>query len=188
MKPALKLKPVLPDQDSVHRPCNHPGCGEAGLYPAPRSRKALRDYTWLCLDHVREHNEQWNYFSGMNNAEVDDYQRRATTWERPSWPFSRPDLGRRIDLDQIHIFDPLGVLHGRVALEPKQPQLSDEERQALAFMELKLPVTKTQLTQRFRALVKQHHPDLNGGCKKAEALMRKTIAAYKTLKESKALS
>ena len=49
------------------RACGMPGCAAAGEYRAPKDR-ALSDYHWFCLDHVREYNSAWNFFQGMRSA------------------------------------------------------------------------------------------------------------------------
>src|SRR5262249_16055283 len=49
--------------------CNHPGCTEAGLHRAPKSRQKLNEYYWFCLEHVRAYNKSWDYYAGMNQAE-----------------------------------------------------------------------------------------------------------------------
>ena len=38
------------------RCCAWPGCDQPGLYRAPAGRERLREFQWLCLDHVREFN------------------------------------------------------------------------------------------------------------------------------------
>jgi hypothetical protein len=69
------------------RPCARRGCANAGTHRAPRSRAALGEYVWFCLDHVREYNAAWNYCAGMSEAEIERRVRRDTVWERPSWRF-----------------------------------------------------------------------------------------------------
>ena len=57
---------------------------------APRSRDALRDYLWFCLDHVRAYNKAWNYYDGLQGTALEAEIRRATTWERPAEICHRP--------------------------------------------------------------------------------------------------
>lgn len=68
------------------RPCDYPGCPEAGLYKAPRSRDRLHDYYWFCLDHVRDYNAQWDFLKGLSSDEIEEQIRLATVWNRPTWP------------------------------------------------------------------------------------------------------
>ena len=52
------------------RLCEKPGCQGAGEHRAPKSRTALNDYYWFCLEHVREYNLSWDYFRGMSPGEL----------------------------------------------------------------------------------------------------------------------
>ena len=80
----------LPDDDNPthRRQCAAEGCTQEGIHRAPKSRNALRDYIWFCLDHVRAYNRAWNYYEGLQGAALEAEIRRATTWERPSWKFA----------------------------------------------------------------------------------------------------
>ena len=65
------------------RLCDHPGCASGGEFRAPRSRIELDHYFWFCIDHVRAYNSAWNYYAGMNEAEIEAEIRRDTAWQRP---------------------------------------------------------------------------------------------------------
>src|SRR3546814_11469545 len=45
-------------------------------------------WRWLCLDHVREFNKGYNYFSGMTTDEIQEAQRPYAGWERETRAFS----------------------------------------------------------------------------------------------------
>src|SRR3546814_20080544 len=87
--PAAKSRiPPLHDfaPKSEARRCDHPGCPGTGEFRAPKSRDRLTDYFWFCLDHVREYNKSWNYYSGLSDNEVERMIRYDTVWQRPTWP------------------------------------------------------------------------------------------------------
>jgi hypothetical protein len=88
---------VKPDHAKVVREeaprCQWRGCSAAGLHRAPRGRGREGQYLLLCLDHVREFNASYNYFSGMSNAEVEAYQKDSLTGHRPTGR-SAPTPGR----------------------------------------------------------------------------------------------
>src|SRR5688572_14112328 len=65
--------------------CEAEGCAAEGEYKAPRSRNALHDYRYLCLEHVREHNKRWDYFAGMEADEIESFMKDAVTGHRPTW-------------------------------------------------------------------------------------------------------
>ncbi len=172
------------------RPCAVAGCQSTAKYRAPRSRECLSDYIWLCLEHVRAYNKAWDYYAGMGVAEIEAHIRADTTWRRPSWPFGtgRPD--GRVDLR-----DPFALFSGGrssacggardggerlVAVDPA-------ERLALDVMDLSLPVTVERVKLRYKELVKQLHPDVNGGDKHAEERLKLVNDAYRTLGAARTL-
>ena len=50
--------------------CDWNNCNEIGEYKAPVERDNSKKYRMLCLEHVKEFNKNWNYFSGMNDDQV----------------------------------------------------------------------------------------------------------------------
>jgi hypothetical protein len=164
------------------RPCDHPGCAGVGDYRAPRSRTALDNFYWFCLDHVRAYNAAWNFYQGMSTAEIEAEIRHDTVWQRPSWP-----LGARVgtlygarwrgfglfDLDEDQPGEPRA---------PKRPRSPLEK--ALALFDLTPPLTLASLKARYKELVKRHHPDTHGGDKVAEEMLKEINQAYSTLKAS----
>ena len=47
--------------------CDHPGCLHPGEYRAPQGRDREGSYFCFCLEHVREYNATYDYFSGMSD-------------------------------------------------------------------------------------------------------------------------
>src|SRR6185312_6652557 len=66
-------------------PCQWPDCKNKGTHRAPKGRDNAREYWHFCLDHVREYNQSYNFFSGMNADAVARYQKDALTGHRPTW-------------------------------------------------------------------------------------------------------
>lgn len=174
-----------PNGEAPARPCDHPGCGEGGLYRAPRSREARPDYYWFCLEHVRAYNRDWDYFSGMSQEEIEAYQRDNVTGHRPTWPFG---VGRGFGWGRLQdLFGLFRAARPRAdngacsapRLAPRSP-----EAQALAALEFDGWVDRKTLKARYKTLVKRHHPDANGGCKKAEERLKIINRAYNFLIDS----
>ena len=166
--------------DKVAQTCDHPGCAAGGIYPAPQSRAALRSYYWFCLEHIRAYNATWNYFAGMDDDEIEYQIRRDTVWERPSWPFA----GLSSDRGQPRFRDPFGCFDEDRAAAGGHARRNSAEAKAMAVLEVAPPVTSERLKARYKELVKQHHPDTNGGDKAAEERLKEINAAYSTLKSS----
>lgn len=170
--------------------CEAPDCAEHGAFPAPKNRDALRDYRYFCLEHVREYNKKWNYFSGIEGDALEKAIRDASTWERPSWKFgtSAKDAAnqqgkpayRPEDLDDIFGFFEEDVTSTKgAALEALDP----EERQAWALFGIDPTNDNAALKKRYNQLVKQHHPDRHQGDPKAEEKLKEINLAYSLLRK-----
>lgn len=171
-KPFQKARPEV-------RRCDAQGCGEEGLYRAPVSRERLRDYYWFCLDHVRDYNRAWNYFSGLSPEEVEILVRDDTVWQRPTWRFAGKSEPRYEKGPEFA--DPYGFF-GQEEREARAQAPQTEEGKALTALGLAPEVTFEEIRARYRVLVKLHHPDANGGDKEAEERLKVINRAYATLK------
>ena len=165
------------------RICEAPGCNLGGDYRAPRARDRLDEYRWFCLEHVRDYNKKWDYFAGLDAEAIEQHIRADTTWRRPVWP-----LGGRRSASRFH--DPLGLADDAGLGERPPPkmdgseQLTPAEHDALEALELSWPTTQSDVKSRYKALVKRHHPDANGGSREAEEKLKEINAAYSTLRAS----
>lgn len=180
-------------QSTHQRPCDAPGCTGQGEFRAPRSRDALTEYYWFCLEHVREYNAQWNYYAGLSEAEMERQIRADTTWERPTWPFgARSEFYLRLRNGaafQFGAFGPGDDWHRIRTSDGKsgmRPRPGSPECLALAVLELEPPVTRDAVKARYKVLVKRHHPDANGGDRSAEERLKKINHAYSVLIKSTA--
>jgi hypothetical protein len=168
------------------RRCEMPGCAETGEYPAPQARDRLRDYYWFCLAHIRQYNAAWDYYRDMSMAEIEAHVRHDTTWRRPSWR-----LGRKRTVN-VELNDEFGLFEkddgvDRAQAERRRSETNGRrhtlsEIHALAVLDLKPPVTFAGIRARYRALVKRHHPDANGGDRESEERLKLINQAYTTLR------
>ncbi len=167
-----------PRGDPDLRRCDDPSCERLGEHRAPRSRGALRSYYWFCLDHVRQYNAAWDYFDGMSQDEIEQFQRKNAYWHRPTWRLGVRPGGQWFE-DSLGLFangeipDPVKGANGDAARSFKPG-----ERHALAQMNLGWPVNLKEIKERYKELVKRHHPDANGGDKQAEEKLKMIIQAY----------
>ena len=53
--------------------CDWNNCEKVGEYKAPVEKDNSKKYRMLCLEHVKEFNKNWNYFSGMNDNQIIDF-------------------------------------------------------------------------------------------------------------------
>jgi hypothetical protein len=160
--------------------CAVSGCPHGGEFKAPKSRDALHDYQWLCLEHVREFNQSWNYFKGMETDEIESFMHDSLTGHRPTWEREQhirrngQDYTNRLDEGMRRFFNWDEASMRKAALE----SLPARERRALATLELSAPVSAKQLKAHFRALVKRTHPDLHPGDKDVEEKFKTINIAY----------
>jgi DnaJ domain len=172
-EPAIDTPPPPP------RSCDHPGCDCVGEFRAPRSR-ALSDYYWFCLDHVRAYNAAWNYYAGMSEAQIEEEVRKDIVGRRPTWRLGARIAGR-YNFRDFGLFDAAADAGERV--KPKR-RLQTAQEKALAIFDLSLPLTFAAVKARYKELVKRHHPDANGGDKESEERFKIINQAYSTLKAS----
>jgi DnaJ domain len=179
-------------RDGIDRACDADGCSEAGEFRAPRSRSPEMDgYFHFCLEHVRDYNARWDWFAGMDRAEIEAAQRGHPSWDRTTYPFAHH--GREAyahpygpGQDGPHLDDPLGALSGQprfVRFGEAATGLPQADRQALATLGLPTdkPSDSQSIRRAYKALVRKLHPDSNGGDRAHEAQLRKVIDAYTQL-------
>ena len=157
--------------------CHVEGCVEAGAYKAPKSRDELHEYQWFCLEHVREHNQKWDYFAGLGAEEIEEFVRDAVTGHRPTWDRERH---MREPYFKLHdaLYEFLSATKKPVA---PHPPLTAKLRKSLATMDIEYPYTQRQLKIQYRTMVKKYHPDKNKGDKKSEEIFKQITVAYQHL-------
>lgn len=174
--------------------CEHPGCAEKGEHRAPRGRGLEGQYWRFCLEHVRAYNQSYNYFAGMTDDAIARYQKEAVVGHRPTWNMGTgPGAGQRKGGEAASEFvydDPLGVFRaagfaGRAPNEapaPSRPGVGPVARRAFETLGLEETADAATVKARYKLLVKQVHPDANGGDRSFEDRLREVINAYNTLK------
>jgi hypothetical protein len=181
-----KTNSLSEDSTTHTKLCAKPGCPNEGLYPAPRNRQHLRDYLWLCLDHVRDYNRAWNYFDGLNGPALEAEIRKATTWERPSWKFGTSSSGKTGWQGAAPEFeDDFGFFEEGPARETAFAGMDAEEKEAWRIFDMAPVSDPVLLKQRYNELAKRYHPDHNGGDAGAEEKLKKINLAYSVLRKKR---
>jgi hypothetical protein len=178
-----------PAPRSEHPPCAHPGCQAAGEFRAPMGRLREGQYFCFCLDHVREYNATYNYFNGMSDADVAQYQKEAVIGHRPTWTMgvNRAARGFREAGDEPEMGDPLGMYRARTRrpAEPSRPKYGLAITKALNTLGLDDTADAEKIKNRYKEWVKRLHPDANGGDRSREDKLREIIQAYNYLRSAK---
>ena len=71
--------------------CDWNNCFEIGEYRAPIEKDNSKNYRLLCLKHVKEFNQNWNYFAGMTDQQLVDFLKSDKTWHKQTQSFNSSD-------------------------------------------------------------------------------------------------
>lgn len=185
---------VRQERRAAAQPCSHAGCKQPAEFRAPKSRDKLHDYVWLCLGHVREHNLTWDFFKGMSEREIQQFQKDALTGHRPTWILGRRHAkpangnghvnGYAFTMDDIYTVLDDGPDGAKARKETARPirRVTKMEAQSLAVLGLDASASLNEIKARYKELVKRFHPDMNGGDRAAEERLKQVIRAYGMLK------
>lgn len=199
-------KRPVDDRPRAHnRSCQWKGCDRPGEHRAPKGRGKDGEYYVFCVDHVRQYNATYNYFDGMSDSEVIDFQKDAMTGHRPTWKVGANSWGHGTREGQAgkggagggadagpgttgpndpHSFFAWRAKKAREEPAESRRQLRPIERRSLDALNLGPSASKQEIKSRFKELVKQHHPDVNGGDNRSEDKLREIIQAYNYLKQA----
>ena len=190
----IRVKPTADRRPKTGGPgCDWHGCNEKGTHRAPKGRDHENEYWRFCLAHVREYNQSYNFFRGMNDAAVMAYQKDALTGHRPTWKMGANGGKKGAEAEIDMASDPFSMfseINGRANwrkgpdAQPKVEtrKVMNAERKALQVMGLGPSATLADVKTKYKALVKQHHPDANGGDRSTEDRLIEIIKAYNYLK------
>ena len=183
------------------RTCEWEGCEAVAHYRAPRSPRRLNEFRWFCLEHVRQYNAAWNFFAEWSEDEFEEMVSAARAWERPTFrvgsvppwalglhPHSEGNAWARFGFS-----DPFEVLGDAATINGGQPanegvrrRLTGQEQ--MAMDSLGLPhqvVSRAEVRARYRALVKELHPDMNGGANPDPERLALVLSSWKVLSQSR---
>lgn len=201
---AIRIRPRRQEEQPKVEvpPCGWEGCDQAGLYRAPKGHRAEGEYHHFCLEHVRHYNIAFNFFSGMSQDDVESYVSRSSQTDgRPTWgmgakagPGAQPNRpkgsktyarGERFH-DPFHVFARYQRFQNKDTgpqTERKRP-LGELDRRAFEALGLEGVAKSDDIKKAYKALVKIHHPDANGGDRSSEDRLRAIIVAYTHLKNT----
>lgn len=197
----IRSRTPEPEPQTQIKGCDWEGCTQPGEYRAPKGNRAVGEYHNFCLEHVRHYNQVFNFFAGMKPDEMEAQLRRERETDgRPSWGIgakagakttgprmprgAAPDAGAA----QRPIHDPFGVFaryarhQKRAPAEERVKPLNELDRRSFETLGFSGHAKSDDIKKAYKALVKIHHPDANGGDKSSEDRLRAIIAAYAHLK------
>ncbi len=187
--PTIFLKPNSPEfEETEHKnkntpSCDMPSCLKDGDHKAPRDR-SLSDHHHFCSAHITDYNRAWNFFEGMNPAEVEEHVTSAFYGDRPTWKYREfttmeEELYRRVHQNY----------EGTTSHEEKEDTTTytpfeqhSPEMNALSIIGLSPPITLEEIKKEYKILAKRYHPDHNHNDPESEDLLKGINMAYTILK------
>jgi len=188
---------IKPDKAAAAAPkpeerlCEAKGCTGRGNCRVSKSPQAMDEYLWYCAPHARIHNENWDYFKGMDDSDIQKFREDALTGHRPTWQLGkRAAKARTGTRTQNPLHDSHALFededNGSPTTGPRRPQRQLTRLQVMAMDTLQLAhdATLNEIKARYKELVKRFHPDANGGDRSAEERLKQVIKAYGVLRQS----
>ena len=164
--------------------CDWNNCNRPGEYKAPIEKDNSKKYRLLCLDHVREFNKNWNYFTGMSDSQIYEFLKSDMTWHKPTQSFGSNDNFFKILWNNI--------LKGEISKNNLDQNLNNMNKykfdkndiKAFNILNINVGIRWEKIQQKFKKLVKKFHPDMNNGSKKFEDKLKVITLAYTQLKNT----
>ncbi|EJF92052.1 J domain-containing protein [Bartonella melophagi] len=177
------------------RQCQWEGCEKTGVHKAPAGRNREGQYFYFCLDHVRAYNKDFNYFSGLNDKDIANFQKDALTGHRPTWSVGSNSASKKTSPHyatirsgtaayQNRMRDPFSFFTKRHSAGTTSRKLKPLEAKAFDTLGLQANASAEDIKIKYKELVKKHHPDANGGNRSSEERFRDVLHAYNLLKKS----
>jgi hypothetical protein len=155
----------------------------------------MHEFLWLCVQHAREHNKNWNFFEGKTDAQAAQMRDAARYGDRPTWKMSkngRASAAAKAGLHGLHEID--DAIGGETRIDTGDANQNDVYRegrrltrlqlQALRTLNLKANSSSGEVRKRYAELVKRFHPDSNEGDRSAEEQLQEVIKAHQILKKA----
>jgi curved DNA-binding protein CbpA len=170
--------------------CDWPDCPRPGRHKAPMGRGHEGKFYNYCTEHVQEYNKSYNYFSGMKDDEMQEFQKEARLGHRPTWKLGQnatPNASSVRRRGAQMRSDPFGLNGTSAKMPGRHPTgraLRATELKALQTLGLDDTATAEQVKSQYKTLVKRLHPDANGGSRANEDTLKAVIQAYDHLRSS----
>ncbi len=162
--------------------CEWENCKEQGKFKAPLEKDNSKNYRWMCEEHIKIFNKNWDYFDGMCQSEIENFLKSDMTWHRPTQEFGKTSnffniLWNNALDNKFNFFKDEKIINGL-----NNRSLSQKDRYAFKVMELEFHADWPAIQKKFKTLVKKFHPDRNNGNKQFEDKLKKITLAYSHLK------
>ncbi len=161
--------------------CEWSNCNNEGKFKAPAEKDNSKNFKWLCEEHIKLFNKNWNYFEGMSQDQIEKFLKSDLTWHRPTQKFGSVDNYFNI-LWNNALDDKFNIFKEDSSVNVKKRKLCEKDKDAFRIMDLELGADWSAIQKKFKTLVKKFHPDKHSGSKKYEDKLKKITLAYSHLK------
>jgi len=152
-----------------------------GEFKAPTEKDNSKKFRWLCEEHIKLFNKNWNYFEGMSQEQIENFLKSDLTWHRPTQKFGSTDNFFNV-LWNNALSDKYKIFKEQSSFRINKVSLSEKDKDALRIMNLEFTASWSEVQKKFKTLVKKLHPDRNSGNKEFENKLKKITMAYSHLK------
>ena len=164
--------------------CDWNKCKKIGEYKAPVEKDNSRKFRMLCLEHIKEFNKNWNYFSGMDDDQIMNFLKSDMTWHKPTQSFSSSDNFFKVlwnntlsdEVDKNKFNSELNYM--------RQFKFDNKDIKAFSILGVSVGIKWQKIQNKFKILVKKFHPDMNSGDNKFEEKLKLITLAYTQLKNT----
>ena len=164
--------------------CDWNNCFEIGQYKAPIEKDNSKEYRLLCLNHVKEFNKNWNYFSGMSDSQIYEWLKSDMVWHKPTQSFSSSDNFFKV-LWNNALKDEFDKANFKSQLNNMNKfNFNGNDIKAFGILGVSVGLKWSKIQEKFKKLVKKFHPDMNAGNKKYEDKLKVITLAYTQLKNT----
>ena len=116
--------------------CEWQNCSQNGKFKAPLEKDNSKNYKWLCEQHIKSFNSNWNYFEGMSQNEIENFIKSDITWHRPTQQFGSSDnffniLWNNALSDKFNFFKEEKINNGL-----KNRKFNEKDKDAFKIMDL----------------------------------------------------
>ena len=164
--------------------CDWNNCNKEGKYKAPVEKDNSKNFRYLCFEHIKEFNKNWNYFANMNDEQINQFIKDDMTWHKPTQNFSAQDNFFKILWNNALKNDDYDNLDLKKYDKVRQFSFSDNDIKAFNVLGLNVCTDWEKVREKFKKLVKKLHPDKNLGNNKFEEKLKIITLAYTQLKRS----
>ena len=164
--------------------CDWNNCFKIGEYKAPIEKDNSKNYRLLCLDHVKEFNKNWNYFSGMSDQQIYEWLKSDMVWHKPTQSFSSSDNFFKVLWNNALKDEFDKSIFKSQFNNMNKFKFNSNDIKAFSILGVSVGLQWIKIHERFKKLVKKFHPDINAGDKKYEDKLKIITLAYTQLKNT----